>query len=770
MELLQAALGERYELGAEVGRGASALVYRALDRRFGRPVAIKMLRPELGATLSAERFLLEIETAARLQHPHILPIYDAGEQGALLYFVMPLVDGESLRDRLAREGAMSWDDALRLVEQVSSALAYAHGQGVLHRDVKPENILLYQGHAMVADFGIAKVVASAESTITMPGSGVGTPVYMSPEQAFGDSDIDGRADQYSLACVLFEMLEGRPPFTGETLMAILAQKSGGATRPLQQARDRVPRHVDEALQRAMSHEPAARYDTMREFTRALSALSPRSAPSAASPAAAPGASPPAQGARDSAREAAQEPRRIAPASIAVLPFANIGADRDDEFLSDGLTEELIHALAGIHGLRVVGRTSAFAFKGRSVDAREAGAALGVSTVLDGSVRRSGTRLRLVAHLIDVETGFELWSERFDCSFTDVFDMQDDITRAIVGRLRVQLLGNAGRFVGAPTQRMDAYQAYLRGRFEWNQRTAQGLQRARGYLEEAVALDPLFALAHTALADCFVTLAVYGVLAPDDAMQAAQTSASTALALQPGMAEALTAQASVRALHHHDWDGAEALFRSAVIAAPSYPTTHHWRAMHAMVPRGLLEDAGVSLARALALDPLSPAVETSLGLLHHYRRDHGAAVAAFDALLVRHPQFTLALQFRGVALAAMGRSSEAIASLEELVARSQGHPEIVAALGVAYGQSGDVDRARAGLARLDQAAGARYISPVLAAQLLASVGALDEALDRLEAAMAVRAVDLPLITVRPVFDAMRSHPRFERLVAALHLSR
>jgi len=318
--------------------------------------------------------------------------------------------------------------------------------------------------------------------------------------------------------------------------------------------------------------------------------------------------------------------------------------------------------------------------------------------------------------------------------------------------------------------MEAYQAYLRGRFEWNQRTAQGLQRSRGHLEEAVALDPRFALAHAALADCFVTLAVYGVLAPGDAMHGAEAAAVRALALQPGMAEALTARASVRSLYHHDWHGADALFRSAVIAGPSYPTTHHWRAMHGMVPRLLLDDARASLERALALDPLSPAVEVSLGLLHHYRRDHGAAVAAFDALLVRHPLFTLASQFRGVALSAMGRGAEAIATLETLVLQSQEHPEIVAMLGVAYGAAGDETRARAQISRLERTASSRYVSPVLVAQAMTSVGAHDDALTRLDEALAIRAVDLPLVAVRPVFDPLRSHPRYQRLVAALQLPR
>jgi len=741
MDALRNALAERFTLLSEVGQGAMARVFHAHDRRFDRPVAIKMLREELGASVSAERFSREIETAARLQHPHILPIYDSGAANGLHFYVMPLVNGESLRSRLARDGALPWSDALRITGQVADALAYAHARLIVHRNIKPENILLHQGHAMVADFGIAKALAGSQDlSLTLADNGIGTPAYMSPEQAFGEGTLDGRADLYSLACTLYEMIEGRTPFSGTTLMAILVEKTTGIVRSLHAARTRVPTHIDEVLKRALAQDPNDRFAAVGEFVSALHAP----------------------------EGIVESPQPRTPRTLAVLPFANLGNDREDEFLSDGITEDLTHALAGLGGLRLAGRTSAFTFKGRPVDARDAGASLGVDAVLDGSLRRRGDRLRIVVHLTDVRTGFELWSERFDREFTDMFDVQDEITRSIVETLRVRLAPSIDRLVSTPTSNMEAYEAYLRGRAAWNDRTIPSMHRAVGYMERAMFLDPGFALAHAGLADCHVTLALYGDEAPNVAMPAAERACEAAQDLQQGLPEALTARASINALYHWDWKAAEHDFLLAIRHGASPTRAHHWYAMHLLAPQGRLDEAARNLELARQLDPLSPVLEASIGIVHLYARRTDDAIAVLDKLRVDHPQFGLARHFRAQVLTTVGRHEEAVEEMTAAVALAGESTELLTALGVAYSASGQRDRAFELLERVRDTARQRYVSPVLLAQFHSALGEFGEAILALDLAVKVRATDLTMLPTRPVFEPLHGLDGYREILKQLNL--
>jgi serine/threonine-protein kinase len=354
-----------------------ATVYLAEDLKHHRKVAIKVLRPELAAALGPDRFLREIQLAARLHHPHILPLYDSGEAGGLLYYVMPFVEGESLRDRLARERQLPLEGALQVTREVADALDYAHNRDVVHRDIKPENILLEWGHALVSDFGIARAINAAGSDkVTETGLVVGTPAYMSPEQASGERTLSGCSDVYSLGCVLYEMLAGEPPYTGPTAQAILARRLTDPVPPLRTVRENVPVAVERAIGKALAKVPADRFGTAKEFAEALERTSATAAPEQ---------------------------------SIAVLPFSNMSADPDTEYFSDGITEEIINVLAGLEGLRVAARTSSFSFKSKTPDLAEVGAKLHVRTVLEGGVRCAGNRLRVTVQLINVADGFQLWS-------------------------------------------------------------------------------------------------------------------------------------------------------------------------------------------------------------------------------------------------------------------------------------------------------------------------------------------------------------------------
>jgi serine/threonine-protein kinase len=743
LEALRRVLGERYALEGEIGRGGMAAVYRAHDLRYDRPVAVKALRPDIAAVLGADRFLREIRTAARLQHPHILPVYDSGGTDTLLYYVMPLVEGESLRARLSRERRLPLAEVLRLAREVGKALAYAHRSSLIHRDIKPENVLLYDGHAMVVDFGIAKAMQeSGDPNLTQTGTGIGTPAYMSPEQAFGEGAIDGRSDQYSLACMLFELLTGELPFAGATAAAIMVQKTTQASPSLQVIGAGVPAGVTRAIRRALSRDPAERFESIDAFLAALLGGAGELTP------------------EDTAPTASAEDQEW---SLVVLPFANLSTDPENEYLSDGLSEELIHALAQVPGLRVVARTSAFAFKGRQQDVRAIGAELRVRGALEGSVRRAGNRLRVTTQLIDTRSGFELWSERYDRELTDVFAVQDEISRAIVETLRLTLFARPTRLVRPPTADLAAYEAYLKGRFQWNQRSEAALTEALRSLTRAVELDPGFALAHAALAEAYVTLAIYGVRAPSEAMPAGRGAAERALAGARASGEALTARGSVRALYDWDWAGSEADFQAAMHASPQYPVAPQWLAMHCLVPQGRLDEAGEQLRRARELDPLSPAIELSLGVLHGFRRDPERAAAAYRQMLERHPGFGPAHYFLGVALTELARYDDAVRALGLARTLTGDSSEVQSALGLAHGRAGRAHTARECLERLTTRARTRYVSPVLLAQVHLGLDDRDAALAALEAAHAARAVEMAMLNLRPAFDELRHETRFARLV-------
>ncbi len=717
-------------------------VFLAHDRKHDRPVAVKILRAEVAATLGAQRFLNEIGTAARLQHPHIVSIYDSGSADSLLYLVMPYIEGESLRERLERDKRLPLAEALRLTVEVAEALSFAHSRNVVHRDIKPENILLFQGHAMVADFGIAKAMSNTETeSVTVEGMFVGTPLYMAPEQMFSDQPLDERADIYSLATVLYELLDGNPPFSGPNALAILSRKATAAAVAPSKSTDELPPHVERALLKALEREVDQRFASVAEFAEALTTA-------------------PAK--RTSTRHSAA----AASPSIAVLPFVNASADSENEYFSDGISEDLIHALSKLPNLRVVARTSAFAFKGRSHDVRAIGAELGVAAILAGSVRRAGNRIRLTADLIDVTTGFALWSEQFDRELTDVFAVQDEITRAIVDTLRVRLLGESVRLVDTPTANFSAYESYLKGRFEWGQRTPASMGRALEYLQRAVAGDPTFTLALAGLADCYITLAIYGSMSPADVMPKAATAAEQALRAQPRSADALTARASMRALYQFDWRGAEDDYLAALTEREQSPPAHQWYAMHMLAPRGRLAEARSHVARARELDPLSPSIATSAGILRLFERDPARAVHELGLVIAQHPTFGLAHYFLGISLSELDRHAEAIAALERAVLLSGASAEARCALGCGYARAGDAQAARAILASLQQAAREGYVSPVLIAQLHLALGEPEAALDLIERGLTERATDLAWLTLRSSFDPLRGNARFKDVIRRL----
>ena len=677
-ETLRDALRDRYTLVRELGRGGMATVWLADDLRHDRQVALKLLHSELASSLGADRFLREIRIAARLQHPHILTVLDsgaaAGPKGGpeLLWYTMPYVEGETLRSRLAREGQLPLADALRIARDVAEALEHAHAHGVIHRDIKPENILLSPGHALVADFGIAAALQSPtdDTRLTETGVVLGTPHYMSPEQAAGERALDRRTDVYSLGCVLYEMLAGEPPFTGPTQQAILAKRLSAPTPRVGTVRE-VPPQVDEAVTRALARAPADRYGTTAELAAALDAPATTGRASRArwrSRALVAGGlvatlvgAAVALGGRTTQRH-----DDAGPASAAVLPFVDLSPSRDQEYFSDGLTDELITSLSKIEGLRVAGRTSSFQFKGRNPDVRDVGRRLGVGAVLEGSVRRAGDRLRVNAQLVSAHDGYQLWSESYDRNPEDVFAVQEEIARAIVAALRVRLGAATDSALGArPTEDLDAYDLYLKGRFAWNQRTGTSLQQAASWFGQAVARDSGFTRAWAGLADSYLLLPAYTGERQEEAWARARDAARRALAADPALADAHTSMAYGTMLYEWDWAGAEASFRRAIAANPNYPTAHHWYADF-LAGRGRLDEALEQMEEARRLEPLSLIInaELALGLLRDAPARGGGGTDPPDP--AARPQLLPRLLHPGDDPAPATSPREAVVSLEKAV--------------------------------------------------------------------------------------------------------
>ena len=510
-ERVREALAGRYAIRRILGSGGAATVYLADDLKHGREVALKVLRPELAASLGRERFIQEIGVAARLSHPHILPLHDSGDADGLLYYVMPYVPGESLRDRIARERQLAPEAAVAIACDIAEALDYAHRRGVVHRDVKPENILFQEAHAAIGDFGVALgVTASAREPRTETGLLIGTPEYMSPEACAGDAELDGRSDQYSLGCVLYEMLAGCPPFRAATPQGVVARHLADTVPPLGTVRPDVAAHVVRAVMRALAKAPADRFPTLQAFAEAL-------------------------------RTAAADPDVAAGRSVAVLPFGNSSGLAEDDVLSDGITDEIIGALSRLEGLRVASRTSVFVFKDRREDVRTIGARLRVGAVLEGGLRRSGNRLRISVQLVNVADGYLLWSERYDRELADVFAIQDEIAQSIAGVLQVILSDDErAALARVPTRDARAYEYYLKGRQFFRQSRLKTLEFAQEMFRRAIAHDPGYAQAWAGLAESAAMIQMYYPGAgpePDLGLEAS----ARALQIDPRLPEAHAAR-------------------------------------------------------------------------------------------------------------------------------------------------------------------------------------------------------------------------------------
>jgi serine/threonine-protein kinase len=766
---LQSSLGAAYTLERELGGGGMSRVYVARDEALGRAVVVKVLPPELAQGLSAERFSREIRLAATLQHANIVPVHLAGATAdGLPYYMMPYVEGESLRHRLAR-GPVDIAEAVSILRDVARALAYAHARGVVHRDVKPDNILLSGGAAVVTDFGIAKAVSAARTStradsLTQAGVSLGTPAYMAPEQALADPTLDHRADLYSLGVVGYEVLAGTPPFTGETLQQLVAAHVGAVPAPVAQRRRDVPVALAALVTRLLAKDPAERPASADELIRLLDARTSHAGLAAPAVARAPdrrrlgrllagaavvgllastlvwrlGRARPAVSDDPVPAAAAAVPPGSGVATVAVLYFENLSPDSSDAFLASGITEEVISRLGSIERVRVKGRNAVRALSPAVRDDYGAlGRALGVGYVVEGSVRRAGQRLRVSVRLLTSENGFRVWGRDYDHAAGELLVVQDEIARDVAASLAGTLQpGERTRLAATGTRDPVAFEHYLRGNYHLEGRSPAAVRRAIAAYEAAVARDPRFTPAVARIAYAYAQFLDWGWvfpgLPPDSVLARGLSHADRALTQDPDAADAWLARGYLLSFRHPDsFEGVEEAFRRAIALRPDDAEAHH---QHGWVLHELGRDADAvdAYQRALALEPHRASTLRGIGFVHLLANRDAAARSWLDSSTRVDPGFYSSYGLRGLAKLRLGDVAGARADGEMSLRLVPGDPlrgEFVIAM--AHAAAGDSARARLlaarSAARVGPAAPAMWDAWYVALALVAT-GERDAAAD------------------------------------------
>ncbi|MDB4890546.1 MAG: protein kinase [Gemmatimonadetes bacterium] len=689
---LQTALGAAYVIERELGGGGMSRVFLAEETRLGRKVVVKLLSPELAAGVSADRFEREIRLAARLQHPHIVPLLAAGDVNGLPYYTMPFVAGASLRDRL-QAAPIPTAEAQGILRDVAKALAYAHRQGIVHRDIKPENVLLNDGTAMVADFGVARAISAAATlagngTITQAGVQVGTPAYMAPEQAAGDPDVDFRADLYAFGVMAYELLAGQHPFAQRrTAHALVIAHMTETPVALTTHSTTVAPSMASIVMQCLGKDPLERPESASALVAALeaAAITPVALPVVTTPAPA------------------------SSATIAVLPFANMSGDPDNEYFSDGITDDIISALTQVPGLRVAARASAFSYKGRNEDLATIGRTLGVTTVLQGSVRRAGNKVRVTAQLMNTHDGFQLWSERFDRSLDDIFAIQDEIARSIVDHLELTLgLRESKSLVARPTEDLEAYELYLRGREAVHQRTPPSMRRGLEFFEQAIARDPNYARAHLGRAEAYIGLGVYQAMPTLEAGAKAEEAIARVVSLNPDLAAIHVLRGQLKLYLRSDWPTAGVHLEESLRRDPNDALANVYMGLlNGML--GRREERSRWAARAIQRDPLSPFVRGIAGMCHFVSGDYEEALRLYDEGLAMDPNFVLCLWQSGLTLDRLGRYEEELTRFERAVDLSRRGVMMVSFLYRAFHRLGRTEDARALLDEIIARSANEYIA-------------------------------------------------------------
>jgi eukaryotic-like serine/threonine-protein kinase len=744
-----------YRVLAKLGEGGMGVVYRAHDERLDRDVALKVLPAHtLSDATARARLLREARLASKLNHPHVCTIHDVGEAEGQVFIAMEFVEGQPLSARLAA-GALPTEEVLRYGLQVADALAHAHERGVVHRDLKCANVVITpEGRAKVLDFGLARRmdeyeldgVTRSQVSLTAPGMMVGTLAYMAPEQLRGQP-ADARSDVWALGVMLHEMAAGERPFQGRTSFELSSAILREPPQPL-------PGHVPPALQavvaKCLAREPRERYRTAGELRAALEAAH-----------ATPGV------------PQASTPASPAKRSVAVLPFVNLSADPENEFFADGITEDVIAQLSKMRALKVISRTSAMQFKKRELGPREIAAKLGVATLVEGSVRKAGNRVRIVAELVDAATDEQLWAETYDRQLTDIFEIQSHVALSIAEALKAKLSPTERVRIEAPgaTVNIEAYQLYLQARQRLHRYTEAEMQRALEFLDRAIALEPGYSAAYAELAWLHIIRALghgAGAARPLDSYARAREAAAHALELDPLNGDAHGALAGVKFMADYDWAGAEESFRRGLELKPG--DSFLFDACGLMLSAQERFDEALAMQRhARELDPLAAVATSDLTTTLIRAGRYDEAIGEARRLNEMDPAFPLAHSTLGWALVKKGESAEGLRELEQAVSLSPGNTLFLAQLGQAYGMTGNTSRAREVLARLHGMAETRFVTPYHFAYVYTGLGELEKAIDLLEVAVEERAGGAYGIKGSFLFTPLHTHPRFLALLGKINLA-
>jgi serine/threonine-protein kinase len=729
-----------YEILALLGAGGMGEVYKARDTKLNRVVALKTLPAEKVAGADRKRrFLVEAQAASRLNHPNIVTIHDISEENGVCFIAMEYVAGTTLER--ANTGGLHLKDAMKYAGEIADALAATHAAGIIHRDLKPANIIINEdGRVKLLDFGLAKLIEStvpasdAETATlrTVSGAIVGTAAYMSPEQAEG-RELDARSDIFSFGLVWYEMLCGQRAFRGDSWISTLAAILHEEPQSLRSIKAAIPPSVEQHVTRCLRKDPAQRFQTMLDVKQALA--------EAATPAVS----------KDEA------------ASIAVLPFVNLSADKENEYFSDGLAEEILNALTKVPELRVIARTSAFAFRGKEQDLRTIGQRLRVGAILEGSVRRAGNRIRVTAQLIKVADESHLWSEVYDREMTDIFAIQDDISKAIANALKVKLAAPRRR-----TTNIEAFQSYLKGLYWYQRYTPESLAKAKESFEQALGHDPSYAPAYAGLAVFYYGLGALSINPMIDMAPLAKSAAEKSLAIDPTLSEAHGVLGLIAGAVEYDWKSAECHFQAAMAVDPVPPLVLVRYALYFLTPLRRFGEAVTQYQRALETDPLSMMVHYGLAFALYCKRQYASAIEHAARAVDLYPDYWLVHFAMGLALSQNGSLQQSIACLEETLRLSPSFTLATGFLAGSYAQSGNRGHAEKLMEAVLERSSTHYVSPACFGIYHAALGQADRMFEFLHAALAERDPYLTRMDAEPYFDPFRSDPRFRDLLDRMNL--
>jgi len=773
----------RYQIIEELGKGGMGKVYKAHDTEVREKIALKLIKPDIAEDKKTiERFRNELKLARKIRHKNVCQMYDLNKEEGAYFITMEYVPGEDLKSMIRMTGQLSVGASLNIVKQVCAGLAEAHKLGVVHRDLKPQNIMIdREGDAHIMDFGIARSLKG--KGITGSGVMIGTPEYMSPEQIEG-KEVDQRSDIYSLGIILYEMLTAKVPFEGETPFSIGLKHKSEIPKNPKELNTQIPDDFSRVILKCLDKDVEKRFQSAGELRSELTRIE-KGIPSTERiiP----------KGKPITSKEITvtfklkklllpalilvavvaaaviiwqflpqQEPVSPLPEqpSIAVLPFVDLSPQEDQAYFCDGLADELINRLSKIEKVRVPARTSVFSFKGKELDIREIGKKLEVETVLEGSVRKAGDKIRITVQLVKVDDGYPLWSEKYDRSMEDIFALQDEISLAIVDNLKIKLLGKEKQeLIKGQTQNLEAYDSYLKGRYFWNKRTVEDIKKSVEYFQQAVEDDSKYALAYAGLADSYITLGDWQGLSPKEAFPEARKAAEKALEIDNLLAEAHNALAYVKYIYEWDWPGAERGFKHSISLNPNYATAHQWYAEFLTV-MGRFDEALEEIKRARKLDPLSLIINAIGGWPYLYSHKYDQAIEYFKKTLEMDPDFRPAHSYLGRTYIGKGRYKEALREYEII--------EDFSGVGLAYAKMRKTKEAKLVLTELIERSKNIYIPPSRIAFIYFALGDNDTGFEWLEKEYEERGFNMTRLKVHPELDIVRSDPRFQAWLKKMNL--